>query len=358
MTTFVKKIDLLLLLPAILLSSLGLLMIYSISFESDPSFFIRQLFYVMLSVVVYLVISRINFKTISHLSYLFYGVIILLLTLTFLIGIEVRGSTRWIDLGFITVQGSELAKPTLLLALAHFLARNSPSHLRNFLASSLVMIIPAILIIRQPDLSNSLILLSLWLFMMFISGANLLYLGASAFAAVVSVPLVWTFVLKSYQKARILTFFNPNLDPLGASYNLVQALIALGSGQMFGRGLGRGTQSHLDFLPEGRTDFIFAATGEELGFVGVSLIIVIFAFLIYRILKKGVAAKNLESSLFTFGAAFVLIIQFFINAGMNMGIFPVSGITLPFVSFGGSSIVSLYVILGLIEVSSRENNSL
>ena len=220
------------------------------------------------------------------------------------------------------------------------------------------MLIPAILIIRQPDLSNSLILLSLWLFMVFISGANLLYLGASAFAAVVSVPLVWTFVLKSYQKARILTFFNPNLDPLGASYNLVQALIALGSGQMFGRGLGRGTQSHLDFLPEGRTDFIFAATGEELGFVGVSLIIVIFAFLIYRILKKGVAAKNLESSVFIFGAAFVLITQFFINAGMNMGIFPVSGITLPFVSFGGSSIVSLYVILGLIEVSSRENNSL
>ncbi len=356
MIVFVKKIDFLLLLPALLLSSLGVLMIYSISFESDPSFFVRQLAYVVFSVIVFFIIGSINFKSISAFSYLFFFLLLILLLLTFAFGIEVRGSTRWIDLGFITVQGSEIAKPIFLLTLAHFLSRNSSSHVRFFLLSVAFTSVPVLLIASQPDLSNSIILLSTWFFALFIAGGSLLYISLLTFLAVVSVPMIWSFVLKSYQQARILTFFNPSIDPLGSSYNLVQALIALGSGEFFGRGLGRGTQSHLDFLPEGRTDFIFAATGEELGFIGISLIIVIFTLLIYRLLQKGREAKNIESSIFIFSTAFILTIQFFINAGMNMGIFPVSGITLPFVSFGGSSIVASFVLLGLVQSASGSNS--
>lgn len=354
MLKFLDKIDFLLLIPALLLSSLGLLMIYSISFESDPSFFIRQLSYVVFSVIVFFFIGLIDFKSISPFSYLLFFLLLLLLTLTFFFGIEVRGSTRWIDLGFITVQGSEIAKPILLLTLAHFMSRNSPGHLKFFIFSALIASIPVFLVATQPDLSNAVILLSAWVFAVFVSGGNLLYLALFALLSAMSVPLVWNFILKGYQQTRILTFFNPNIDPLGSSYNLVQALIALGSGEFFGRGLGRGTQLHLDFLPEGRTDFIFAAAGEELGFVGISLILVIFAFLIYRLLQKGREVKNIEGSIFIFSTAFILTVQFFINAGMNMGIFPISGVTLPFVSFGGSSIVVSFVLLGLVQSASRD----
>ena len=356
MLKFLEKIDFLLLIPALLLSSLGLLMIYSISFESDPSFFVRQLGYVVLSVAVFFFIGFIDFRSIAAFSYLFFFLVLLLLIAILFFGIEVRGSTRWIDLGFITVQGSEIAKPILLLTLAHFMSKNSPMYLKFFVFSAFITTIPVFLIVTQPDLSNGIILLSAWVFAVFISGGNSLYLLFFAILSAMSVPLIWNFVLKGYQQARIVTFFNPNIDPLGSSYNLVQALIALGSGEFFGRGLGRGTQSHLDFLPEGRTDFIFAAAGEELGFVGISLIMVIFAFLIYRILQKGREVKNAEGSIFIFSTAFILTIQFFVNAGMNMGIFPISGVTLPFVSFGGSSIVVSFVLLGLVQSASSDNS--
>ncbi|HEX7456465.1 MAG TPA: rod shape-determining protein RodA [Candidatus Nanoarchaeia archaeon] len=349
MAKIIKSIDLLLLLPAILLSSLGLLLIYSTSYETDPSFFARQAIYIVFSIIIFFVISRFDFKTISHISPLLYVFVIFLLLATFFVGASVRGSMRWIDLGFITVQGSELSKPILVLTLASFFARFSPSNFKNLTVSVGLLILPLVFILRQPDLSNSLILLSGWLFMVFMAGVNLLYLLTVVIILAASAPLIWGYLLKGYQKARILSFFNPTIDPQGASYNVVQALIALGSGQVMGKGLGRGTQSHLDFLPEGRTDFIFSVAGEELGFIGLGLIILIFTFLVYRILKIAAGCRSAESGLFTYGAAFIIGVQFFINAAMNMGIFPVSGVTLPFVSFGGSSMVSMFVLLGLVQ---------
>ena len=349
MIRLLKEIDFLLVIPALLLSSLGLLLIFSTSFESDPSFFVRQSIYIIFSLTVFLIISRFDFKTISHLSWVLYVILIAGLIVTFLIGVEVRGSTRWIDLGFVTLQGSELAKPILILTLASFFARYPPSKLKYFLISIALLAIPLLLILRQPDLSNSLILFSTWVFIVFISGAALIYLFILSGILLFGAPFTWNFFLKAYQKARILTFFNPNLDPQGASYNVVQALIALGSGQLTGRGIGRGTQSQLDFLPEGRTDFIFSVAGEELGFIGLSLILVIFALLIYRIIKIASTLKTVDGILFSYGAAFLLSVQFFINAAMNMGIFPVSGVTLPFVSFGGSSITSMFILIGIVQ---------
>jgi rod shape determining protein RodA len=348
MASFLKRIDFLLLIPAILLSSLGLLLIFSTSYESDPSFFLRQAIYVTISVSGFLVISRFNFQSIIHISPYVYILSLLILVVTLILGQEVRGSTRWIDLAFITIQGSEVIKPILVLTLAYFFTRTQSSSIKKFVIGSILVLPPLLLILRQPDLSNGLILFSSWVFMVFISGTNLLYLTVLGSSLLFLTPFIWNQLLKEYQRERILTFFNPNIDPQGSSYNLVQALIALGSGQMLGRGLGHGTQSHLDFLPEGRTDFIFSVAGEELGFLGLSLIIIIFAFLVYRILKIAWECKLAENKLFAYGAAFLIGVQFFINAAMNMGIFPVSGVTLPLISFGGSSMVSTFILLGLV----------
>jgi len=349
MVRFLKEIDFLLVTPALLLSSLGLLLIFSTSFESDPSFFVRQAVYIAFSLFIFLVISRLDFKAITHLSPIFYVFLIGLLVLTFVTGVQVRGSVRWIDLGFITVQGSELAKPILVLTFASFLTRFPVSKLKYFLISIGLLFGPLILIARQPDLSNSLILFATWAFIAFMAGISLIYVFIFSGTLLLGAPFIWNFFLKGYQKARLISFFNPNFDPQGANYNVVQALIALGSGQLTGRGLGRGTQFHLDFLPEGRTDFIFSVAGEELGFIGLGLIIILLGFLISRVLKIALSLKTSAGVLFCYGAAFLLSAQFFINAAMNMGIFPVSGITLPFISFGGSSITSMFILIGLVQ---------
>lgn len=348
------KIDLLLFLPAIFLSGFGLLMIYSISFDSDPSIFARQLVYFLISVFIFFLISSLDFKVISHLWPLWYILVIGILLLTFIVGVETRGSVRWLDFGVFKIQGSEIAKPILLLTLATFFAKYPLEKLRNFLISIFLLSLPLIFVFSQPDLGSALILVVIWISLVFIAGANLLHFAATALIALATAPILWNF-LKGYQRERVLSFLNPNIDPLGSNYSVAQALIALGSGELTGRGLGRGTQSQLNFLPEEGTDFIFAATGEELGFIGIFLLIAIFAFLIFRLLKTAQTSKNLEASLFIFGAASILFSQFVINAGMNMGVIPVTGITLPFVSFGGSSIISMFILLGLVESARRSN---
>jgi len=214
------KIDLLLFLPAVFISSVGLLMIYSISFDSDPSLFIRQLAYILFSILVFLVISKLDFKTISHLYPVLYILLIFILVLTFVIGVETRGSTRWIDLGFVNLQGSELAKPVLALALASVLAKYPPITVKNFFLALVLVAVPTLLVFSQPDLGNSFILALLWIFMVFIAGANIFYLAGLVASLLVAAPLLWQF-LKDYQRVRILTFLNPSLDPQGASYNIV-----------------------------------------------------------------------------------------------------------------------------------------
>jgi rod shape determining protein RodA len=322
--------------------------IYSISYETNGELFIRQAIYLLVSIVCYFFLANLKFDNIISFSPLYYFLALLLLIITVFVGVESFGSTRWIDLGFITVQGSEFAKPVLLLTFAYFFARNPATTVRNVFLS-LVLILPFFLLVfKQPDLGSSFILLSTWLVTLFLSGLPLLYLVGLGFTGLVAALLGWG-LLQDYQKNRILTFLNPSSDPQGTSYNLVQALIAFGSGQIVGRGLGRGTQSQLDFLPAGETDFIFASTGEALGFVGISLIIALFAVLTLRLVVLALAAKKKESKIFIFGSAFVLFLQFFVNSGMNMGILPITGITLPFVSFGGSSLLSSFIILGLVQ---------
>lgn len=335
----------------ILLVSIGILMMYSTSSTLDVgagSSVFRQFIYALVGLVFFLGIIFLNYKVILHFSFLLYLFLIFLLLITFVLGIETRGSVRWIDLKFFTLQASEVAKPILVLVLSSFFVRFSPRKWRNIGLSFLIILLPAFFIFKEPDLGSALVLIVIWLGLLYLSGLKIRDLVILCLVIVISIPLGFHF-LKDYQKDRLFTFLNPTSDPLGSGYNLVQSIIAVGSGQVTGRGFGRGTQSHLNFLPEQKTDFIFATSAEELGFVGIALIIILFAILITRILRIASRAENKVGKLICYGSVIVISTQLFVNAGMNMGLVPVTGITLPFISFGGSSLISMIILLALVQ---------
>lgn len=350
MPKFFKGVDWILLLTTIFLSSLGLLMIYSSSISTDGvdlSFVLRQAVFLLVGVVLYLIITNIDYRFMAQAAFFLYLGTIGLLVLTLFFGQEIRGSVRWIDLNIITIQVSEIAKPILVLTLATYFSKYSIKKLRNILASFIIMAIPVGLIFVQPDLGNASILTGIWVILIFFSGIRVFHIIVFSTLSVLIAPVLWNFLL-GYQKERVSSFLNPQNDPLGSGYNIVQSIIAVGSGGLTGRGFGRGPQSQLNFLPEQKTDFIFATTAEELGFLGVSLILGSFIIIIYRIYLVFSIATDSLGSLIPIGVVGILIMHLFINIGMNVGIFPVTGITLPFLSFGGSSIISFMISLGLV----------
>src|SRR3990167_6871063 len=347
---FFRRIDWILLFSALLLSAIGTLMIYSTSIEAsgiDYSFMSRQMSYLFFGLIIFFIVARLDYRLVTQFSFLLYGLVLVLLVLTFVFGDQTRGSVRWIDLKIITIQASEIAKPVIILTLAHFFSKYPSVYLKNVLVSFILVAVPAFLVFLQPDLGNTFILLSLWFILVFAAGMRLSHIFFAATSFLLVIPIVWNF-LKGYQRDRIFSFLNPEKDPLGSGYNLVQAIIAVGSGGLFGRGFGRGTQSHLNFLPEQKTDFIFATSAEELGFLGVGIILVSLGVLVYRVLKIANQTKDHEGSLVALGVASLIVVHTFINIGMNLGIFPVTGITLPLLSFGGSSLISMLVSLGLV----------
>src|SRR3990167_8941664 len=293
------------------IGSVSLLVIYSI----NKNLALNQLVFWLLGLTVLYFVSLFDFRSFLKISLGFYVLTIIFLALVHFVGEPVRGSIRWIDLGFFRFQPSEIAKVSSVIALASFYSQKSAKDLRN-LVLSLLIILPLVFLI--------LILLA-------ISLATFSY-----------------EVLAPYQKGRISAFINPEKDPLGAGYNIIQSKIAIGSGQFFGRGLGRGSQSQLKFLPETESDFIFAVTGEQLGFLGASLVIVLFTAILLRIINFAKNDIDRFSQLIMTGITSFMLSQFFINIGMNMGIVPVTGITLPLVSYGGSSLVSTLFLLGII----------
>jgi len=250
-----------------------------------------------------------------------------------------------------------MVKPLLLLAFARAIASYSPRHVKWLWVHALLFAVPFFLVFRQPDLGTSIVYGSAWVAMLMAGGFPLGLLVSGAVVGIAGLPLFWK-TLAGYQKARILTFINPASDPSGAGYNALQAMIAVGSGQLFGRGLGRGTQSHLRFLPEFHTDFIFATLVEELGFIGGLMLFVLYGALLWQLLKPYIRGSvgNPFVFFYTIGLFGILLTQVVINAGMNMGIIPVTGITLPFVSYGGSSILSLCIAFGLLVALRRERH--
>lgn len=329
-------------IPAILLLTIGLITLLSL----DPNFFYLQFIYAGISLGLFFLFVKIDFILYHYLDRFIYAASMLFLSLTFL-GENVRGSVRWIDIGPIQLQPSEIIKPFYLVSMASLLFRFPPTNLKRILLHTGLFLLPFLLIFRQPDLGNALVYGSTWLVMMIASGLPLIFAMAAGVLGLVVSPLIYN-LLHNYQKLRLLTYLNPLLDPRGAGYNGLQAMIAVGSGQLFGRGFGRGTQTLLKFLPEFHTDFIFAALTEEFGFIGSSILLILFFILLWQILLQA-RRRTHQPLVFLYLTGFFMLIltHVVINVGMNMGVVPITGITLPFVSSGGSSLVSLWMGLGM-----------
>lgn len=339
----VSNVNFSLLAPVLLLVIISLTVIFSVS----AALFWSQLFFVVLSLVVFLAISNVNYKALRLYSAHIYIVSLIILFLLLFFGIESRGATRWFEVLGVRIQFSEFLKPFLAISFASYLSNNNKRSFTNFITIFAYLLPIALLIFMQPDLGNTLIYGFVVVLTLVVFGFPFKYFisGFLLFAALS--PIVWNF-LHDYQKDRLLTFIHPSSDPLGTSYNAIQAVISVGSGMLFGKGLGQGTQSALRFLPERHTDFIFATAAEELGFVGVSVILIIFAILFYRIFLIFTRLDNNFSKVFVLTCFSILLVQFSINVGMNIGFLPIVGVTLPFVSYGGSSLLSSFILLGLL----------
>lgn len=311
----------------------------------------QQLLFALLGLVIFFLISKFDYRAIKSITTPLYVLIILFLILVFIIDFETRGSVRWIPLGFINLQPSEFAKPVIVLLLAKFWEKNLTSW-KNILLS-LIWILPVVLLIfKQPDLGTALTIGGLWLGVLFAARISFKKVIPIILIIILGIPLSW-LALQDYQKNRVISFISPSTDPLGLGYNLIQSTIAVGSGQIFGRGLGQGTQSRLQFLPEYRTDFIFASISEELGFIGSMLIVLIYLYLIIYCVNIAEKSTDILGFLICFGIISLLLFQIIVNIGMNIGLFPITGITLPLLSYGGSSVVTTLVLLGLVASVSR-----
>lgn len=343
---FPKKTSWPLLIIPILIFTLG----YVTLFSTQPDLASNQLIFAVLAIIIYFFVSTFDYRIWGHFWRPIYFITLVLLILTFLLGQEVFGSTRWLQFGPFNFQPSEFTKIVIILVVAK-LAIKTKIPLGNFkkLLNMTFYVVPMFLIVLfQPDLGTAIVVLAITLGILWFGGLKKIYfLIATLLFGVFSAP-IWTF-LKDYQKERILVFVNPTLDILGSGYNVIQSTIAIGSGGLLGRGFGRGTQSHLQFLPVFWTDFIFASFAEEWGFIGVLILVFLFLILFISIIQVAVKTKDSFGSLVSIGVFIVFFLQFFVNVGMNLGIMPVTGIPLPLVSYGGSSLLSSAFLLGLVQ---------
>ena len=295
-------------------------------------------------------ISFINIKTWHTLGYLFYIIVLGLLIWASLFGITAQGSQRWINLYFINLQPSELMKIAIIICFAKYYHRIQVAHvnrIRNIIIPILILIVPISLVISQPDLGTSILIALSGIIVLWLAGVNIKYFFYSSLVFIISAPFVISF-LKPYQKLRILTFFDPDKDPLGAGYQIIQSKIAVGSGGLTGKGFLKGTQGYLEFLPEKHTDFIFTLFSEEFGFIGSILLLILYAILIFRILRIGSLSRNFFGKFFCFGFGSAIFVYITVNMSMVLGLLPIVGSPLPIMSYGGSSMLATMIGLGIV----------
>lgn len=333
-----RFIDWQLLIPIFSIIAISLSILFSIS----PSTAWQQLIFAFFGFILFNLFSKFDFKHHQPLTKIYVLTSLFLLLLPFIFGAVTRGSVRWIQLGSLTLQPSEIIKPFLILIFSFLLTKK-----QNLLSYFLALLIPGILIFKQPDLGSSLVVLAIWLGIWFVSKLPLLPLFISSASLALLSPIIYKF-LKLYQQQRILSFLNPYADPKGSGYQVIQSTIAVGSGRFFGQGLGRGTQSQLNFLPERHTDFIFASLAEELGLIGALALLTAIFFLLKHLLKIAKNAPNKYSQMIVIGVFSMIFFQSFVNIAMNLGLLPITGITLPLVSAGGSSILATMIALGIV----------
>jgi rod shape determining protein RodA len=352
-----RAFDLQLAAYAALLAVIGLVMAYSNSAEEGRSLlepgttFVRGLMWTGIALIVFVVATAFDYKWLKTFAWPLYGVQLALLAVTLVIGSGVGGSARWVQIGPFQFQFSELAKIFMIVVLANYLGARQGrlGSISSILGACILVAPPWILVMMQPDLGTSLVLLAILGGMLFMSGASLRWLGALVGGVLASLPLVWTYVLRDYQKQRILGFLDPSSDIQGAGYQLYQSQIAVGSGGPFGKGLTNGTQNQLNFLPVQESDFVAAIYLEELGFLGAMLLLILFGALLWRILVGGWRSRDPFGMMFASGLASMILFQVVVNLGMVVGIMPITGIPLPFVSHGGASLISLAVGLGILQ---------
>ncbi|MBU0492987.1 MAG: rod shape-determining protein RodA [Chloroflexi bacterium] len=358
-----RHFDYILLIVSLILAGYGIAMIYSATLATYGNQelsidvpVMHQAFFVLVGLILMLVFTTIDYRIYASLYYPLYGLNIFLLVLVLVVGSlgGMGDSRRWIDLVLFDFQPSEMAKLLLILTLAQYLARRREQTGRWLswpaLLGSLVhvgVLLP--LIFFEPDLGTTLVLVAIWLGMVFVAGApwwRLLFLGA---LGVLAVPFAWLYVLRDYMRERFLVFLNPYLDPWGAGYNYIQSRVSVGGGGLWGQGFTNGSQSQLHFLRIQHTDYIFSVLAEELGFVGAIVLSVLFLILLWRILRIGQLARDTYGRLIAAGLVSMLLFQFVVNVGMNVGLFPVTGITLPFISYGGNSVLPIFIGLGILQ---------
>jgi rod shape determining protein RodA len=343
----------------LLIASIGILNLYSITGHWEiygTPVYLKQAFWLLIGLVLMITVAFIEYRFYSDFAYVVYIISIFFLLVVLGFGTVTSGAQRWIRVGFLNFQPSELVKISFILALAKFFQRpvgREGYSLKHLAFPFLLLVIPLLLILKQPDLGTAIVLV-----LVFFSILLFVKIRWSSLLAIVLVgasvlPLVWRF-LKEYQKKRILTFFNPDLDPLGAGYHLIQSKIAVGSGGITGKGFMQGTQSKLGFLPEQQTDFIFSVLGEEWGLIGSLIIVLLYFFLIFWGLRIAVQAKDRYGAIISFGVVAMLFWHIFVNIGMVLGLMPVVGIPLPLLSYGGSFLISTLIGIGLLlNVSMR-----
>ncbi|MBT5338790.1 rod shape-determining protein RodA [Candidatus Falkowbacteria bacterium] len=349
-----QKFDWLLCLGVLLLFCLGLAAIYSVSLsqeQADFNDFNKQIVFGVIGFLLLFIISLINYSSWWVHSRLIFVAILSMLTLVLFIGTTVRGTRGWFSIGGLGLQPVELAKVALIILLAKFFSNrfqrfNSSKHVIVSLGIFLAMAIP---VMFQPDLGSTLILAGCWFILLVLTGVDKKYIVVLLIIAVVFSMLSWVLFLEDYQKERIMVFINPQLDPLGGGYNVSQSIIGIGSGRLWGRGLGFGSQSQLRFIPEAQTDFIFAVIAEELGLFGVSLVLGLCGLIFYRLIKIAKQARNDFGLFIVLGVMVIFFLHIMVNVGMNMGIMPVMGISLPFLSYGGSFLIACLIMVGLAE---------
>jgi len=352
-TTFFQKLrslDYIMLLCILVLGIISSFAMYStdggeLLYHSESHIIRFVIFFIMM-----IFISFINIRTWHALGYLFYLVILGLLIWASLFGITAQGSQRWIDLYFLNLQPSELMKIAIIVCFAKYYHRiqlSNVNKVKNIIFPILILFTPIVLVIGQPDLGTAILIGLSGIIVLWLAGLNIKYFFYSSLIFIISAPFVISF-LKPYQKLRILTFFDPDKDPLGAGYQIIQSKIAVGSGGFTGKGFLKGTQGYLEFLPEKHTDFIFTLFSEEFGFLGSIFLLLVYAILIFRILRIGALSRSFFGKFFCYGFGSAIFVYITVNMAMVLGLLPIVGSPLPIMSYGGSSMLATMVGLGLV----------
>jgi rod shape determining protein RodA len=356
-----RNINFTILIIAVLLVIIGILSIYSATYQKEGQFwqliYKRQILWSIFGLMLFLFFSNFNYRNLWEMTYFLYALALFLLLLVFVLGIVRLGAQRWLKFVWFSIQPSEIAKLVTVIFLARYFSTKSIGDVslqvnrlrlwRAFILPFLFIAIPMGLIVEQPDLGSAAMLFLIFITMLYLAGVRLRYIVIFLLAIAVCMPILWHF-LRGYQQDRLMVFLNPNIDPLGAGYTVIQSKIAVGSGGFFGKGWLLGTQSQLRFLPESHTDFIFATFAEEWGFLGICALL----FLYYLLFRQGIyiaqRASDNFAKLLAFGISLMLGLQVIVNIAMNIGIAPVVGLPLPLMSYGGSSMFLTFISLGIL----------